>query len=146
MLVLAAANLVTVLLLGTLCLLRLSGRLGVAAFLGCLVLLFFLATVLWVGTERRHRRVEPLRRLGRIMVGLAIVVAGAPMAVLTPLFWLDAQLPPEAQFQRTLGVVMASMLMALVLVVLVNAVGGMVIALRALAARGRPEPSGGSSS
>ena len=146
MLVLAAANSVTVLLLGTLCLLRLSGRLGVAAFLGCLVLLFVLATVLWVGTERRHRRVEPLRRLGRIMVGLAIVVAGAPMAVLTPLFWLDAQLPPESQFQRTLGVVMASMLMALVLVVLVNAAGGMVIALRALAARGRPEPSGGSSS
>lgn len=144
-LVLAAANAVTVLLLGTLCLLRLSGRLGVPAFLGCLVMLFALATAMWVRTERRHRGLEPLRRLGRVVVGLAIVVMVAPMTVLTPLFWLDAQLPPEAEFQRLLGLVMASMLMALVLAVLVNAAGGVVIGLRTLAARGRPAPPGASS-
>ena len=139
---LAAANAVSVVLLGTLCALHLSGRLGVAAFLACLLILFIVATVLWVRTERRHRQLEPLRRLGRVVVGLVIVLVAAPMAVLTPLFWLDAQLPREANFAAVLGVAMAAMLMALVLAVLVNAAGGVVIALGALAGRGRPVTPG----
>lgn len=132
MLVLAAANAVSVVLLGTVCLLRLTGRLGVPAFLGCLAILFVLATALWVRTERRHRRLEPWRRLIRVVVGLLLALVAAPMAVLTPLFWLDTHLPAEAGFQQTLGPVMAAILMALVLAVLVNAAGGIVIAARAV--------------
>jgi ABC-type amino acid transport system permease subunit len=140
-LTLASANAVSVLLLGTLCVLRLSGRLGIAAFLGCLVIVFILATVLWVWTERRHRQLPLLRRAARVIVALLVVVILAPMAVLTPLFWLDAQLPPQAEFHRPLGFVMAGMLMALVLAVLVNAVGAVVIALRGLTGRGHAAPS-----
>lgn len=136
MVVLAGANAVSVLLLGTLSYMRFSGRLGVPAFLACLVIVFVLATALWVRTERRHRRLEPLRRLARVAGGLLLVVVLAPMIVLTPLFWLDAQLPVEAGFQRTLGFVMAATLTALVLSVLVNAVGGVVIAVGTLARRG----------
>lgn len=138
-LVLAAVNAVSVVLLGTLCALRLSGRVGVPPFLGCLVVLFFLATMVWVRTERRHRPLEPLRRLGRVVAGLAVVLVAAPMAVLTPLFWLHAQLPPEANFDAVLRVAMAATLMALVLAVVVNAAGGVVIALGVFGGRGRTD-------
>jgi hypothetical protein len=144
-LVLAAANAVSVLLLGTLCFLRLSGRIGVPAFVTCLVLLFPLATALLVRTERRERQPAPLRRAGRVVGGLLIVVVVAPMTILTPLFWLDAQLPPEADFQRTIGLVMAAMLMALVLAILVNAAGGAVVMIRTLVVRARPSRPGASS-
>lgn len=142
---LAGANGVTVLLLGTLCFLRLSGRIGGPAFVGCLTVLFVLATVFWVRSERRNGGREPLRRLGGVVGGLLIAVVLAPMVVLTPMFWLHAQLPPEAGFDHTIGLVMASMLMALVLAVLVNAVGGAVVMVRAFVARGRPARPGASS-
>ena len=143
MLVLAGANAVSVVLLGTLCLLWLTGRVTAPAFVPCLVLIFVLATALWVRTERRHRTLEPLRRVGRIAVGLVVVLAATPMAVLTPLFWLEQQLPAEADVASALSPVMAAVLLALVLAILVNAAGGVVIAARALLrARGVPPPAG----
>ena len=145
MLVLAGANAVSVVLLGTLCFVRLSGRIGGPAFVGCLMVLFVLATVLWVRSERRNRRREPLRRLSGVVGGLLIAVVLAPMAVLTPMFWLHAQLPSEAGFDHTVGLVMAAMLIALVLAVLVNAAGGVVVVVRAFLTRGRPAPPGASS-
>ena len=145
MLALAGANAVSVVLLGTVCFLRLSGRIGGLAFVGCLVLLFGLATALWVRSERRNRGRDPLRRLGGGVGALLIAIVLAPMLVLTPMFWLHAQLPPEADFEHTIGRVMAAMLMALVLAVLVNAVGAVVVVVRALVARGRPLRSGASS-
>ena len=143
MLALAGANAVSVVLLGSLCFVRLSGRIGVPAFVACLALLFVLATVLWVRSERRNRRREPLRRLGGVVGGLLVAIVLAPMVVLTPMFWLHAQLPPEAGFDRTLGLVMAAMLIALVLAVLVNATGAIVVMIRALL--GRHAPGGASS-
>ena len=131
MLALAGANAVTVLLLGTVCFVRLSGRIGGPAFLGCLAVLFGLATALWVWSEHRNPHRAPLLRL-------VIAVILAPMVTLTPMFWLHAQLPPEADFDRTIGQAMAAMLMALVLAVLVNAVGAIVVMVRAFIARARP--------
>ena len=134
MLVLAAANAVSVVLLGTVCLLRINGHIGGPAFLACLVILFVLATALWVRIERRHRPLDPWRRLVRVVVGLLVALVAAPIAVLMPLFWLDTHLPVEAGFQQMLGPIMAAILIALVLAVLVNAAGGIVIA--AVATRG----------
>lgn len=145
MLVLAGANAVSVLLLGTVCFVHLSGRIEGPAFVGCLAVLFVLATVLWVWSERRNRRREPLRRLSSVVGGLLIAAVLAPMAILTPMFWLHAQLPPEADFQHTIGLVMAAMLLALVLAVLVNAVGAVVVVVRAFLARRRPARRGASS-
>ena len=145
MLVLAGANAVSVVLLGTLCLLWLTGRVAAPAFVSCLVVIFVLATALWVRTERRHRTLEPLRRVGRVAVGLVVVLAATPMAVLTPLFWLEQQLPAEANFVSALSPVMAAVLLALVLAVLVNAAGGVVIGLRALLGARGAVPRGGSS-
>ena len=140
MLVLAAANAVSVVLLGTVCLLRLTGRIGGPAFLGCLAILFVLATALWVRIERRHRPLDPWRRLLRVIVGLLLALVAVPMAVLTPLFWLDTQLPAEAGFQQTLGPLMAAILIALVLAVLVNAAGGIVIGVGATRGHRRAVP------
>lgn len=142
---LAGANAVSVLLLGTVCFLRLSGRLGGGAFVGCLAALFLLATALWVWSERRNRNRAALGRLVGVVGGLLIAVVLAPMVVLTPMFWLHAQLPPEAGFHQTIGLVMAAMLMALALAVLVNAVGGAVVMVGAFLARGRATGPGASS-
>lgn len=143
MLVLAGANVVSVVLLGTLCLLWLTGRVAAPAFVPCLVVIFVLATALWVRTERRHRTLEPLRRVGRIAIGLVVVLAATPMVVLTPLFWLEQQLPAEADFTSALSPVMAAVFLALVFAILVNAAGGVVIGARALVRARRAVPPGG---
>jgi hypothetical protein len=130
-LVLAAANAVSVLLFGTLYAAAGTGHLTGPSFLACLPVLFALTTSLWVRTERRHRALPPIRRLGRAVVGLVGVLVVTPMAVLTPLFWLELQLPAEAGLHLILGPTMALVLIALVLTILVNAVGGVVIGVRA---------------
>jgi hypothetical protein len=144
-LALVAANAVSLLLLGTLCFVRLSGHIGSAAFLTCLAGLFLLATALWVRSERGNRRRAPLRRLSGVVGALVLAMALAPMVVLTPMFWLHAQLPPEAGFDQTIGRAMAAMLMALVLAVGVNAVGGMVVVVRTILGRARGLPPRASS-
>jgi hypothetical protein len=143
-LALAAANAVSVVLFGTLYTLAGAHVLSQVAFLACLVVLFVLMTGLWVRTEARHRRVAPVQRLGRIVVGLLSVLVVTPVAVLAPLFWLDEQLPAEAGLRAARGGIMALVLIALILVVFVN-VAGMLVALTRSAFRLRRGHDGTSS-
>src|SRR5262245_22702522 len=135
MLALAAANATGVVLFGTLY--AIAGRrvLPQAAFLACLVVLFVLMTAVWVRTEARHHDLGPLRRLGRIVLGLLLVVVVTPPAVLAPLFWLDEQIPAEAGLRDARGGIMALVLITLVLVALMNLVGALVAAGRVAFAR-----------
>jgi hypothetical protein len=132
MLALAAANAVGVVLFGTLYAVAGARVLSQVGFLVCLVVLFVLVTSLWVRVERRHAALGPLRRLGRVIAGLVIVVVAIPVVVLLPAFWLDRELPPDAEFTRLLGPMMTVVLISLALMVLVNAVGTLVAIGRAM--------------
>jgi membrane protease YdiL (CAAX protease family) len=136
-LALAAANVVGVVLFAAVYAAAGARWLSETAFAGCMLLLFALVTVLWVRTEARHRDLEPLRRVGRIGVGLVVVVIGVPALVLLPLSKLETVLPAEAGVDRMTGPAMALLLVSLALVTLVNAVGSVVIVARAVV--GRPE-------
>ena len=59
-----------------------------------------------------------------------------------PLFWLESQLPLEAVPALHLGPVMALLLVALVLVVAVNLVGGLAAVALAIARRWRRRVDG----
>jgi len=135
MLALAAANLVGVVLFGTLYALAGAHVLSHTAFLLCLVVLFGLVTALWVRTEARHRGAGHWRRLARIAVGLLAALVVTPTAVLAPLFWLDDQIPPEAGLHDARSGVMAIVLITLALVVAVNGAGLLVAAVRGVLAR-----------
>jgi hypothetical protein len=136
-LALAAANFVGVVLFAAVYAAAGARWLSETAFGGCMLLLFTLVTVLWVRTETRHCELEPLRRVGRIVVGLIVVVIGVPALVLLPLSKLETVLPAEAGVDRMTGPAMALLLVSLALVTLVNAVGSVVIVARAVV--GRPE-------
>lgn len=137
MLVLAAANLLGVALFGTLYVVAGLRYMSQAAFLGCLVVLFAVVTTLWLRVEAHHRHLRPARRVGRVAAGLMAVVIAVPIVVLMPVFWLDARLPVEAGLNSRRGAVMVVVLIALVLTLLVNVVGGLVIAVRFVLARSR---------
>jgi hypothetical protein len=139
MLALAATNAVGVVLFGTLYAMAGARVLTQFAFLACLLVLFTLMTGLWVRTESRHRGLEVVRRLGRIVIGLLVVVVVTPAVVLAPLFWLDEQVPREAGLHAARGGVMALVLITLILVVLMNVAGSLVAAGWAVFAR---RPSG----
>ncbi len=82
-----------------------------AALLGGLLLLAFAGvTAIWVRVEHRSRGLDPFRRVGRGAIGLLMVLIGLPALVLTPLFWLESQLPLEAVPALHLGPVMALLL------------------------------------
>jgi hypothetical protein len=102
-------------------------------FLAALLLAFILATVLWVRVERRWVGAGALGRVGRVAAGLAAVLAGVPVAVLLPLFYMESKLPPEAAGELPLAPVMFLVLVSLALVVLMNLVGAVAV----LVARGR---------
>src|SRR5262245_4447539 len=108
-----------------------------AAFLACLVVLFALVTALWLRVEGHQRHLQPAGRVGRVVASLAAVVIAVPIAVLAPVFWLDAQLPVEAGLHTRRGAVMVVVLIALVLNLLVNVAGRVRIAARFILARGR---------
>ena len=132
---LAAANVVGVVLFGIVYALAGTRRLSQAAFVSCLILVFGLVTAVWVRTEARHRTLHPLRRLGRAAVSLLAVIATAPAVVLMPLFWLERIVPPEAGLASVQGPIMALVLISLGLVVLTNVVGALLIGGRAALAR-----------
>jgi Flp pilus assembly protein TadB len=134
---LTLTNAVGVVLFGALYTVAGTGRLSLSGFLACLGVLFALVTALWLRTERRHRALEPLRRLGRAALGLVAVVIGTPIFVLMPLFWLDTRLPPEVGLNRLLAPIMVVVLVSLVLVVLVNVAGAVVAIAAAFADRAR---------
>src|SRR5262245_29725001 len=108
-----------------------------APFLTRLLVLFVMVTALWVRVERRHRHLQPVRRFGRVGGGLLAAVIVLPIAVLMPVFWLAEKIPVEAGLHARRGAIMVVLLAALALTVLVNVVGGIVIALRAALARTR---------
>ena len=102
-----------------------------AAFLACLGIIFVLVTFLWVRTEARHRDLGLVRRIGRVSIGLVIVLFGLPVVVLLPVFWLDTHLSPDLEFTRYLAPIMTLVLISLALVVVVNVVGALVAVARA---------------
>ena len=116
-----------------------AGRLQPAVSLLSLGLAFGGVAALWVRVEQRFRGmgVGPMRRLGRGLIGLLAVVIGLPAAVLMPLFWLEAQLPPEAVAELHLGPTMVLLLAGLALVVLMNVAGGLVAVVMNLRRRWR---------
>jgi hypothetical protein len=122
-LALLAANVVGVLLFATLYATAGARLMPQGAFVACLVLIFTLITWLWVRVEARHRALEPLRRLGRAAAALCLVVIGVPIVVLMPVFWLESQLPAEAEFTRYLAPIMTLVLISLTLVVFANVIG-----------------------
>lgn len=134
----AAADAVAVVLFGALYGVAATHHLPQPAFLGALVLVFALVTTLWVRTEERHRALEVLQRFGRVAFGLVAVGLATPALVLMPVFWLESQLPPEADFGRVSAAVMTLVLISLILVLLVNVVGAVVVAGRVVAGRWRP--------
>jgi hypothetical protein len=136
----AATDAVGAVLFGTLYGLAGAGWMSQAAFFACFAVLFVMVTTLWVWAEARHRNLPLVRRIGRVLAGLALAFIAVPGLVLMPLFWLDSQLPPEAGLRGLLAPFMALLLIALVLVVLVNVVGSVLVAGRAIF-RGRA-PSG----
>ena len=133
MLALILADVVGVVLFGTLYAVAGAGWLAQAGFVPCLIVFFVLVTAIWVRTEARHRDRDGLARFGRAAFGLAAVLVGTPIMILMPLFWLDTQLPPETGVRAALAPIMTLVLVSLVLVTLSNLVGGMVVAGRALA-------------
>ena len=142
MLALAGANTVGVILFGTLYALAGARVLSQVAFIACFAVLFPLVAMVWVRAEARHRALDPWRRIGRVAAGLLIVLVATPAVVLTPLFWLDQQLPQEVGLNAARGGIMALVLIALALVLAVNLVGGVVVASRALASRRRQHGAG----
>jgi hypothetical protein len=136
-LALAAANAVGVVLFGILYAVAGARVVPQVAFLVCLIVLFALMIAVWVRTEARHRDLDAVRRLGRIVLGLGVVVIATPVVVLLPLFWLDEQLPVEAGLHAVRGGIMALVLITLVIVVLLNVAGVLVVLARgALGRRG----------
>jgi hypothetical protein len=132
MLALAAADAVSVVLFGTLYAVAGARVLPQVAFVACLAVLFLLMTALWVRTEARHRRLTPVRRLGRVVIGLLIVLVATPVIVLGPLFWLAEQLPAETGLHAAQAGIMALVLITLVLVVFVNVAGLLVAVIRSV--------------
>jgi hypothetical protein len=134
---LAAADAVGVVLFGTLYAVAFADLLSQGAFLSSLLLLFALVTTLWMQAEARNQPLPALRRAGRAVMGLVVVVIATPALVLMPLFWLDTQLPPEAGLRSKLAPVMTILLIALALVLMVNLAGSIVVVARAVYARRR---------
>jgi uncharacterized membrane protein YagU involved in acid resistance len=128
---LGATNVVGAVLFGALYATAGARLMSQVAFLACLGVIFVLMTTLWVRVESRHRQLGFVARFGRATAGLVLVVLLVPALVLMPAFWLERQLPPDAGFNRFLGPIMTLVLIALVLVLLVNVVGGFVAVTRA---------------
>jgi len=102
---------------------------------------FVAVTLAWARVERRPRGLDPVRRLGRAALALVAVVVGLPVAVLLPVFWLEARLPLDAAGELHAGPIMALLLVALVLVVAANVAGGLVAVVAALGRRIRGRPA-----
>ena len=117
--------------------------LSYGAFLTGAVVLLGGVTALWVHVEDRGGRARSvLERIGRAAFALVLVVALGPIAVLMPLFALNAQLPPEASLEHVISRTMVLLLVSLGLVVACNLVGAMAQAVRSICARVRRRRSG----
>ena len=137
MVALGATNVVGAVLFGAVYASAGAQLMSQGAFLACLAVIFVLVTALWIRVEARHRDLGFVRRFGRVAAGLVVVILVVPTLVLVPAFWLDSQLPAEAGFTRLLGPLMTVVLIALVLVLVANAIGA-VFALAHAALTRRP--------
>ena len=139
MVVLLAVNVLGAVLFAGLYALAGSARVPQHVFWALLPILFVGTTALWVRAEGRAGQGGPARRLARAALGLVLAVTGLPILVLSPLFWLERQLPAEAVHELHIAPIMALLFVALVLVVLVNVVGAAV----AITLRRRPSAGAG---
>lgn len=106
------------------------------AFLAGLAVFFVGLTALWVHVERsRPGARDHLSRLGRGALALIVVIIGLPPLALAPLFALQEALPPDAGVADVVRPIMVLLLLALGLVVAMNAAGVAVVAVSALRAR-----------
>ena len=113
-----------------------SRRLPQGAFLATLAVFFISLTALWVHVERsRPGARDVLSRIGRAVLALLIVIIGLPALVLAPLFALQETLPEEAGFAEVVRPVMVLLLLALILLITMNAVGLAVVAVSGLRSR-----------
>jgi hypothetical protein len=136
MLALIAIDLIGTLAFATLYAAGASTFLAQRSFLLSLLALFLLLSVLWFRVERwQNGSLEMVRRVGRAAFGLLAAIAVAIVAVLLPLFWLEARLPPEAGMTRLSALAMASLLFAFVHLALVHVVCSLVIVAAAVAKR-----------
>jgi hypothetical protein len=113
------------------------------AFLASLVVAFGMTVALWVRIERRGGLTRsPLERMGRAAAAFVLTVVLVPIAVLTPFFAVQSQLPPEAGADHLIGRIMVLLIAALALVALANLSGGTYLVVSALGARlrGRSGP------
>jgi hypothetical protein len=135
-LALVAIDLIATLAFATLYAAGASSFLAHRNFLLSLLVLFLLVNVLWSRVERwQNGSLEMVRRVGRAAFGLLAAIAVAIVAVLLPLFWLEARLPPEAGMTRLSALAMASLLFAFVHLALVHVVCSLVIVVAAVAKR-----------
>jgi hypothetical protein len=106
------------------------------AFLAGIVVLVGAITALWARVEGQMAGGRGIvERIGRAMLALLFVAALGPIAVLMPLFALDTQLPTEAGVGHLTSRAMVLLLISTILVLLCNAGGAIVQAVRALRAR-----------
>lgn len=106
------------------------------AFLAGVAVFFGAVTALWVHLEGRGAgRRGVLERIGRAAAALLLVGALGPIAVLMPLFLLDAQLPREAAMDHVISRTMVLLLISIALVAMCNLAGGIVRAAVVLRAR-----------
>lgn len=113
-----------------------SGWLMQSAFLASLAVFFVALTALWVHIERsRPGAGGAVSRLGRGVLALLLVAVALPALALAPLFALQEMLPPEAGFSDVVRSVMVLLLLAMVLVITMNAMGAAVLAVSGLRSR-----------
>ncbi len=87
---------------------------------------------------RQGRGLDPIRRLGRVAIGLVAVLIGAPILLLLPLFGLEAMFPPGVGPDiLPLAPAMALLLITLALAVVVNVAGGLLLVGAAVVLRVR---------
>lgn len=106
------------------------------AFLASLAVFFALLTALWTHVERsRPSPRDVLSRVGRDALALVAVIVALPPLALAPLFALQETLPREAGVADVVRPIMVLLLLALGLVVAMNAAGVVVLVVSALRAR-----------
>src|SRR6185437_395261 len=125
MLSLAVVNAIGVVSFGALYALGEAGMLSQPVAVAGLAVLLAVLILVWVRTEERHRSLAPVSRLGRIVVGLLIVLVATP-GILVPLFRFGGPWRPER------GGAVALALTALILVVFVNIMGILIALVRSV--------------
>ena len=137
MVALATTNVMSAVLFAVLYVAASARLLSSGAFLAWFIVVFGLVAALWVRLERRHEALDPLRRVGRGVVALAVAVLGLALFVLLPAFWLESRAASGPPLTGHALPLMTLTLIPLALVVLVNVAGAAFIVARGVL-RSRP--------